>query len=163
MSTIETFEASGLQCAIDEFSQDRAMCYVAIPKGHAFYRCRRDVLLAVPADYSGRAVNPSRIAFADFPGKVPATLEAGAEVPASILLDVPGGIWFTGMRADSSGNWWWGFAISNDATIEEKRAELTGFAAKLAAPEHATITGGPAPFPELTHEMSIQNGVVTTS
>jgi hypothetical protein len=144
------FESNGLTCRIEMIPGKWFAC-VAIPKEHPLYRRRRDVEVAIPHTLAGRNVDHTRVAWADVGGvaKLPAVLEAGVSVPASILLDCPGGIMFTGMLSDFSGKWWIGFMTPPDTSQDEVRTELVSFAQIIDALADVVVTGGPAAYPEL--------------
>ena len=143
------FESAGLTCRIDMIPTGTWLACIAVPKGHALYRRRREVEVAVPSTFAGRKVDHARVAWADMHGREPAVLEAGVNVPASILLDCPGGIMFTGMLADRTGKWWLGFMMSPDTSQDEVRTELVKFAQLVGSLADVTVTGGPAAFPEV--------------
>lgn len=101
----ESFEASGLQCLLRRMPDGVWAGYVA----HLLYRQRRDVCVCVPDALADRTLDARRVAMADVHGIVSATLAGLTEAPASLLLDVHGGICFTGMLNDMTGRWYIGF------------------------------------------------------
>jgi hypothetical protein len=145
-----TFEASGLPCVILMTVPGAWLACVEISKGHALYRCRREVEIAVPDAFGGRAVDRERVAWADMPNH-PTVLEAGASLPASLLLACPGGIMYTGVPFGLSpkGKWWIGFHMPGDTSQDEVRAELEPFAVLVAALAHVPLMGGPPPYREI--------------
>ena len=145
-----TFEAADLPCVMFVTLAETWLACVEISRDHALYRCRRDVEVAVPDAFAGRAVDRERVSWADMPNH-PDVLEAGMNLPASLLLACPGGIMYTGVPFGTSpkGKWWIGFHMPGDTSQDEVRAELEQFAALVAALAHATITGGPEPYHEI--------------
>ncbi|OYD64859.1 UNVERIFIED_ORG: hypothetical protein BDU10_7480 [Burkholderia sp. CF145] len=146
-----TFEASGLRCVILMTVPGNWLACVEITRGHALYRRRREVEVAVPDALAGLGVTLERVAYTDMGiAKVPAVLEAGASLPASILLACPGGIMYTGVAYDARPRVWWiGFNMPGDSSQNDVRAELEHFAALVAALADARVTGGPAAAPEI--------------
>jgi hypothetical protein len=124
----ESFEASEMHCVLRRMPNGVWAGYVALPVTHALYRQRRDVRVCVPDAFASRALHTRRVAIADVRGIVPATLAGLSEAPASLLLDVHGGIRFTGMLNDMTDRWYIGFDcgqswdfIPNDPWIENAR------------------------------------------
>ncbi|ACC72534.1 hypothetical protein PPMP20_26790 [Paraburkholderia phymatum] len=146
-----TFEASGLPCVIIMTIAGRWLACVEITREHALYRRRREVEVAVPDALAGLDVTLERVAYADISAaKLPAVLDSGASLPASILLACPGGIMYTGVAYDGRpGKWWIGFNMPGETSHDEVRVELEHFAALVAALAQATVTGGPAAAPEV--------------
>ncbi|SEJ87391.1 hypothetical protein [Paraburkholderia diazotrophica] len=147
-----TFEAAGLPCVMFVTLAEVWLACVEVSRDHALYRCRREVEVAVPDTLAGLSVTPERVCIADMGvAKLPPVLEAGASLPASILLACPGGIMYTGVPfgTSSRGKWWIGFHMPGDSSQDEVRAELEQFAVLVAALAHAPITGGPEPYHEI--------------
>jgi hypothetical protein len=145
------FEASGLPCIIVMTVPGAWLCCAQIERGHALYRRRRDVEIEVPDAFAGQNVALERVSYADMCGApLPTVLEAGMNLPASILLACPNGIMYTGVAYDGRpGKWWIGFNMPGDSSQDEIRAELDHFAALVDALANATVTGGPAAYPEI--------------
>ncbi|MBN3756083.1 hypothetical protein G3N95_24295 [Paraburkholderia sp. Tr-20389] len=106
----DTFEASELVCVMRRDHNGVWNGYAGVPKSHALHGQRRDVLIIVPTSVAGRELNSTRVAAADLRGVVPRTLEADIALPLSVVIDVHGGIWNTGVVGDNyPGLWFYGF------------------------------------------------------
>jgi hypothetical protein len=106
----DAFEASELVCLMRRDHNGVWNGYVGVPKTHALYRQRRDVMIIVPEAAVGRELVSTRIAVADLHGRVLRTLTAGAAAPLSVVVDVHGGLWNTGVIGEDHPRlWFFGF------------------------------------------------------
>lgn len=107
----DDFEASDLVCLMRRDHNGVWNGSVGVSQAHPLYGQRRDVLIIVPPEVAGRELSSTRVAAADLRGVVPRTLEAGIALPLSIVIDVHGGIWNTGVMVgdDYPGLWFYGF------------------------------------------------------
>ncbi|AUT76345.1 hypothetical protein [Paraburkholderia hospita] len=106
----ESFEASELVCLMSRDHNGVWNGYVGVSKSHAMFGQRRDVRIIAPATAAGHELISTRIAAADVRGFIPRVLEAGVAASLSIVVDVHGGLWNTGVIGeDHPGLWFFGF------------------------------------------------------
>jgi len=107
----DAFEASELVCLLRRDHNGVWNGYAGVSQSHPLYGKRRDVLIVVPATLAGREVNSTRVAAADTRGVLPRTIEVGVAVPLSVLIDVHGGLWSTGILNGDNypGLWFYSF------------------------------------------------------
>lgn len=106
----DDFEASELVCLMRRDHNGVWNGYAGVSKSHALFSQQRNVLIVVPEALAGHELNSTRVAPADVRGVVPRTLDAGLAVPLSLVIDVHGGLWNTGMiDSDHPGLWFYGF------------------------------------------------------
>jgi len=110
----DAFEASELVCLMRRDHNGVWNGYAGVTPSHPLYGRRRDVLIVVPPEVAGRELNSTRVAAADVRGVVPRTLEAGIALPLSIVVEVHGGIWNTGVVGENyPGLWFYGFTCGH--------------------------------------------------
>jgi hypothetical protein len=83
---------------------------VGVSKSHPLHGQRRGVKIIVPASAASRDLISTRIAGADLRGVIPRVLEAGIAAPLSVVVEVHGGLWNTGViGSDYPGPWHFSF------------------------------------------------------
>jgi hypothetical protein len=102
----EAFVESGLYCLMRRNHVGVWAGYVGVTGDHALARQRRDVLIVLPDSFATRALDSRRIAIADMP-VIPDRIAAGMTVPASVAIDVHGGVMFTGMLSNPDEPYWY--------------------------------------------------------
>jgi len=107
----DDFEASELVCLMRRDHNGVWNGYAGLSKSHPLFGQRRDVMINVPEAFAGHELVNTRFAVADLHGTpMPRTLAAGTALPLSVVIDVHGGLWNTGMiDNDHPGLWFFGF------------------------------------------------------
>ena len=106
----DTFEASELVCLMRHDHNGVWNGYMGVSKSHPLHGQRRGVKIIVPASAASRDLISTRIAGADLRGVIPRVLEAGIAAPLSVVVEVHGGLWNTGLiGSDYPGLWFFSF------------------------------------------------------